>query len=166
MTAPARLAVTEAQLQEQVVQLARLRGWWVWHDNGTQGRNQAGLPDLILVRERVVWAELKTDRGRLRSEQRHVIARLRAAGQEVHIWRPAGLAEVARVLAPAGIRAVAPPVPVEEMRARLAAVVALHRPYTSRVDSRASTPGRLVEMCGGCGARHPCPTVRAARGEG
>ncbi len=83
-----RQALTEAQWQQRVVDLARLRGWWVWHDHDSR-RNLAGLPDLLLVRDRQVWAELKTDRGRLRPEQDATIRRLLAAGAEVHIWKPA-----------------------------------------------------------------------------
>lgn len=99
MTALTRPALTEAQWQQQVVDLARLRGWWVWHDHDSR-RNQAGLPDLILVRERVVYVELKTERGRVRPGQVEVMARLRAAGAEVWLWRPSDLPVVQEVLAP------------------------------------------------------------------
>ena len=46
-----------------------------------------GWPDLVLVRERVVFAEIKLDRGRLRPEQVVWLKDLRQAGQEVYVWR-------------------------------------------------------------------------------
>lgn len=89
MTAQATLAahVREADFQEQVVQLAELLGWVCWHDNDPR-RNAAGFPDLVLVRDRVIFAELKTQRGRLTGAQRVFLARLADAGAEVHVWRP------------------------------------------------------------------------------
>lgn len=89
MTAQATLAVhvREADFQEQVVQLATLLGWHSWHDTDAR-RNHAGFPDLILVRDRVLFCELKTQRGRLTGAQRVFLARLADAGAEVHVWRP------------------------------------------------------------------------------
>jgi hypothetical protein len=87
-TSFAARAMTEQQLQESVEELAALLGWWAWHDQDSR-RNRAGLPDLILVRRnRLMWCELKTQDGRIRPEQRHVLAMLQTAGQVVHLWRP------------------------------------------------------------------------------
>lgn len=90
-------ACSEADLQARVIMLARLRGWWVWHCTDPV-MSAAGLPDLLLVRERVVWLELKTERGRLRAAQSEVIDRLRAAGAEVHVCRPHDWPTIERVL--------------------------------------------------------------------
>jgi hypothetical protein len=79
--------VTEAQFQRQVTDLASLLGWR-WAHNADSRRTQAGQPDLTLIRERVVYAELKTDTGRVRPEQESFMAALRAAGAEVYVWRP------------------------------------------------------------------------------
>lgn len=110
---PALPKLTEARWQRQVVEYAALMGWRVWHDNATNAprlcsscgevtrlpRNARGLPDLILVRRpRVVWAELKADRGRLTDEQAAWLSDLRASGQEVHLWRPSDWPTVERVL--------------------------------------------------------------------
>lgn len=104
---------SERAFQGSVVRYARLMGWTVWHDEATNAprrcrqcgtvgkflRNVKGLPDLILVRRpRIVWAELKSERGRLTDEQRAWIEELRACGQEVHVWRPSLWQEVERVL--------------------------------------------------------------------
>jgi len=89
VTAQTALAayVREADFQEQVVQLAGLLGWAVWHDTDAR-RNHAGFPDLVLVRDRVVFAELKAQRGRLTGGQEAFLARLADAGAETHVWRP------------------------------------------------------------------------------
>jgi hypothetical protein len=57
--------MSEAEFQAQVVSLAELRGWRIFHDHDSR-RNTAGLPDLILVRRgRLIFAELKSERGRI-----------------------------------------------------------------------------------------------------
>ena len=105
--------VTEKRFQSQVLAYAAMMGWSAWHDNATNAprrcsgcgqtrslpRNTAGLPDLVLIRRpRVVWAELKAERGRLRPAQKAWIEELRACGQAVYVWRPSSWEEVERVL--------------------------------------------------------------------
>ena len=81
-------------------------GWWAFHPYSAK-RSAPGFPDLTLVRDRVIFAELKRDRGgRLSPAQIGVHELLRAAGAEVYVWwLPRDLPEVARVLA----RLIAPP---------------------------------------------------------
>lgn len=78
---------TESQLQAAVVQLARLRGWLVYHTYDSR-RSHAGFPDLVLVRERVVFAELKAEKGVLSPQQSTWLRRLDDAGAEWFLWRP------------------------------------------------------------------------------
>jgi hypothetical protein len=64
-------AVTEAELQQLLIDAAELNGWLVFHDNDSR-RNVAGFPDLVLVHGRhgrVLFLELKSEIGRLRPEQ-------------------------------------------------------------------------------------------------
>lgn len=90
--------VSEADFQRAVIDLAKLRGWRVWHDNDSR-RNAAGLPDLIMVRRgRLIFAELKSKRGRLRAEQADWIGDLLVVQRQadsyavgVHVWRPADM---------------------------------------------------------------------------
>lgn len=95
-------SISEADFQAVVVRKAELWGWWVWHDFSTQGRNQRGLPDLILVRPpRVLFVELKKQKGRVTPEQQGVLDMLaRCPGVEVALWRPSDDAEIDAVLAP------------------------------------------------------------------
>jgi hypothetical protein len=109
----------EAAWQQAVVDLATLYRWTVLHlndarrevvrDDGERlligDQDAAGLPDLLLVRERCVWIELKSATGRLRPSQKRILEALRAAGQEVYVWRPAHLEEAKAVLARPGGRA-------------------------------------------------------------
>lgn len=88
---------THAQFQTAVVDYLTIRGWECWHDNDSR-RNKAGLPDLLCLRERCVWVECKTERDRLRPEQRRFIARLKAAGQEVHVWKPRDWPAIEKVM--------------------------------------------------------------------
>lgn len=109
-----KLVQSEASFQAQVVALARLTGWTAWHDAATNAprrcqacgdvrrgpRNEAGLPDLLLIRgDRLLWVELKSQAGSTSPEQREMIGRLRAAGQTVLIWRPSNWPEIEKELA-------------------------------------------------------------------
>ncbi len=85
--APPRADIDEAAFQSLIVALARQQHWIVWHDRDSRG-NDEGLPDLILCRERLLWWELKTERGKVGEVQMAFGARLIRAGQEWRILRP------------------------------------------------------------------------------
>lgn len=103
-------AITEAQWQYQVEQLAHLNGWRLFHapDNrpvtARSGRRyvqniRAGFPDLVLVRgPRLLFVELKRETGRTTDEQNGWLTDLARASAEVYVWRPSDLAEVTAVL--------------------------------------------------------------------
>ena len=89
--------------------LARQNGWHVAHfrpaltGRGWRTPVQAdgkGFPDLVLVRERVIYAELKSRTGSLEPEQRAWRDWLRATGAEWHLWRPDQRDEITALLAP------------------------------------------------------------------
>lgn len=93
--------MTEKDLQKGIIETAHRLGWKVAHfpTSPTQRRGETvwrtsvsadgkGFPDLVLVRERVVFAELKTDRGAKSSDQLWWESDLLNAGAEFHIWRP------------------------------------------------------------------------------
>lgn len=81
-------ALTERAFQAQVIQYARVFGWAVYHTHDSR-RSQPGFPDLVLVRRpRIVWVELKSQRGKVTPEQQAWLDELRACDQEVHVWRP------------------------------------------------------------------------------
>jgi hypothetical protein len=89
--------VSEAQFQDAVCAYARLTGWRWCHFRAartaygwrTPVSGDTGLPDLILCRDdRLVFVELKADRGRLRPDQRAWLAALEQTSAEVYCWRP------------------------------------------------------------------------------
>lgn len=80
-------SMSEAQFQQAVIDMAEALQITVWHDEDSR-RNNAGLPDLILIGTDVVWAELKKQDGRLRDSQRDFMTKLQHAGQHVLLWRP------------------------------------------------------------------------------
>lgn len=87
----------EREWQAQVVEAARLMGWRVYHTHDSR-RSAPGWPDLALVRDRLVMAELKTETGRVSPEQQQWLALLTAAGVETYLWRPSDLDDVLEVL--------------------------------------------------------------------
>lgn len=73
-------------------------GWWAHHEHRSQ-YGTSGWPDLVLVRERMVVAELKVRGNPLSKAQRHVIGLLHQAGVEVWVWRPGDMDVLCAVLA-------------------------------------------------------------------
>jgi len=91
------LAMSEAQWQATVLDLAKRLGWDWYHTHDSR-RSLPGFPDLVLLRERVIFAELKTMRGRLSNFQLGWHRGLRNAGAEVYVWRPSDWDEVEQTL--------------------------------------------------------------------
>ncbi len=99
---------SEAGFLAQVIALARLRRWLTAHFRPArvalggwrtpiQGDGK-GFPDLVLVRERTIFAELKSDTGRTTPDQHAWLLRLKEAGEEVYLWSPRMWDEIERVL--------------------------------------------------------------------
>ena len=93
------LKITEKSFQQQVVDYARLQGWFVYHTYNSR-RSTPGFPDLTLVRApRVIFAELKVGKGRLSMHQSVWRERLLACeGIEYYLWRPDSWDEIEEVL--------------------------------------------------------------------
>jgi len=93
-------AEREAGFQAAVIEYAHLRKWLVFHSYDSR-RDPAGLPDLVLCRPpRLVMAELKTAKGRLRDAQWTWLVALSACpGVETYTWRPANWPDIERILA-------------------------------------------------------------------
>lgn len=96
----ARYAATQSEkaFMQEVIAYARLCGWLVFHPFDSR-HSEAGYPDLTLVRERVVFAETKTERGQLSAAQGTWRDRLIAAEAEWYLWRPSDWPRIARTLA-------------------------------------------------------------------
>ena len=90
---------TEKQFQSSVMQLARLTGWCFYHTHNSR-KSAAGFPDLVLVRKhRLIFAELKTDKGKVSVDQELWLAALGAVpGIEALCWRPSDWGEIETTL--------------------------------------------------------------------
>ncbi len=79
--------MTEKELQQQVVQLAKMLGFLVYHTYNSR-RSAAGFPDLVLIHPRygIRVAELKVGRNKPTAAQEKWLAALRAAGVPTYLW--------------------------------------------------------------------------------
>jgi VRR-NUC domain len=90
--------LTEKEWQAQVKELATMLGYKRAYHTFDSRRSQSGFPDLVLVRDRVIFAELKRQDGKPSAAQKEWLDGLASAGAEVYLWRPSDLDEVATVL--------------------------------------------------------------------
>jgi len=102
--------VKESTFQSSVIMLAKLHGWLVMHTRAVEIRpgvwktplqGHAGYPDLTLAHKYrgVIFAELKSDIGRVSPLQKAWHETLLEAGQEVHVWRPKDMEAISKRLA-------------------------------------------------------------------
>lgn len=101
---------TEAALQAFVRRTARMCGWLVYHTAFSM-KSDAGFPDLVLVKDRIIFAELKrenlwpTEGGLSQSAvprwingQREWLQQLSRAGGETYLWWPSDSHDIATIL--------------------------------------------------------------------
>jgi hypothetical protein len=95
------LKISEDELQSVVIELAQTLKWRVAHFRSVPVKHGdrvayetpvqadgAGWPDLVLCRDRLIVAELKSETGRLSVPQQDWIFALTHAGVETHVWFP------------------------------------------------------------------------------
>jgi hypothetical protein len=99
----------DAQLFRGPKALATMLGWTSYHTLRSKG-SKTGYPDRTLVRDRIIFAELKREaevgkRGQplklshdVTDDQRDWLDKLARAGGEVYVWKPSDLEEIARIL--------------------------------------------------------------------
>ena len=95
-----RLGISEKEFAQAVVELAEALGWMVWR-TWVSLHSPKGEPDLRMVnvdQRRVVWAEVKSDKGKLTAAQAEAILTLRSSGAEVYVWRPGDWEKIQAVL--------------------------------------------------------------------
>ena len=108
----AQALITEKDFQATVIDLARTYGWIVGFTHDAR-KSEPGEPDLRMVRPpRVIFAELKTVKGKLTKGRFNASGRRWLPGQdewgdaltscpgiEYYLWRPDGLdGEIERIL--------------------------------------------------------------------
>lgn len=96
--------MNEAEFQQAVIDIAKLRGWRVAHFRPartakgwrTPVQGHAGFPDLVLARRgRVLFIELKSDKGRITADQ---LAWAKELGEAFRVWRPAYITVIPEAL--------------------------------------------------------------------
>lgn len=99
----------ERDVQATIIDLAHAYGWRVAHfrpartDKGWRTPVSAdgkGFPDLVLVRDRVIFVELKREGEHPRPDQVEWLNGLSRAGAEVYVWTLADFDEAASILSP------------------------------------------------------------------
>ena len=97
-------AMSEAELFEQVRPLLNLGGWLWVHHRDSRGSNP-GFYDIVAVREsRLLFAELKRQKGRLSDAQKQWetaltrVATLNSWYLERYLWRPSDFDRIVEVL--------------------------------------------------------------------
>lgn len=92
-----RASPSEKQFAAMFEGLLRLRNWTYYHTFNSR-HSAPGFPDYVCVRHRVVYVELKAERGKVSDAQSKWLLRLKNAGAEAWVFRPSQWAEIERVL--------------------------------------------------------------------
>jgi len=102
--------VREAEFQAFLMDYARRLGYMLHHDLPAQsskgrwltaGSGDAGFPDLVCLHPQAgtfFVAELKSDRGRLRTSQENWLAAFSLAGIPNYVWRPSDKLTAMRII--------------------------------------------------------------------
>lgn len=94
-----KVNIPEKAFEEQIRELCKLLGWRRYHTHRAQF-SPAGFPDDVLVRrERLIFAELKAENGKVSREQQAWLDDLaHVPGVEVYVWRPSDWDQIVEVL--------------------------------------------------------------------
>ena len=79
--------ITEKDFQGQVIRIAKVFGWKVYHTYDSR-RSEPGYPDLCLVKHKIMFRELKREKGRLTPAQKEWGEAIKKAGGDWDVWRP------------------------------------------------------------------------------
>lgn len=98
----------ERDFGTQIEHLLDLYGWQWKHDEpavrqsggwATAFRGDKGFPDYVATRDgRLIFAEIKNERGRLTKGQADWLDFLRLTSAEVYLWRPDDLNKIKEIL--------------------------------------------------------------------
>lgn len=104
--AKANDVLTEAEWSAQLFSRSPSRpglawscGWRHCYHTYRSVKSPTGFPDWCIARERIIYAELKTETGHVSDAQREWLDGLAKAGGEAYLWRPSDLDEVGLILA-------------------------------------------------------------------
>ena len=95
--------ISEKQFESQIKDLAKMFGWLYYH-TWQSIHSPAGFPDCTMVRNgTVIFAELKSDKGKLNEAQEVWIEELTkvssvSLGVQVYVWRPDDLERIVEIM--------------------------------------------------------------------
>ena len=90
--------ITERQFERQVKELASIYHWKYYH-TWTSIHSPKGFVDVVMVRgDRLIFAELKSEKGKLTPYQQEWVDTLRDTGAEVFVWRPSDFNHIVEIL--------------------------------------------------------------------
>ncbi len=90
--------ISEKNFEQLIKELARVNNWLYYHTYRST-RSVPGFPDCVMVKgTRIVYAELKTEKGIVSSPQQQWLEALAGACNEVYLWRPSDYEEICGVL--------------------------------------------------------------------
>jgi len=92
--------IKEKDFRQQVVDLAKLLGFMAYF-SWTSIHSPRGFPDLVLAhpeKKRVIYVELKSEKGKISLAQDEWLKTLADCGQEVYVWKPSSWEEIVKIL--------------------------------------------------------------------
>lgn len=98
-----RLELTEKQWDAQIFNsrrgLAPTLGWKLTYHTLRSKGSTSGFPDRVLIRDRIIFAELKSATGKPTPAQIEWLTGIAKAGGEAYLWLPGDLDDVGKILA-------------------------------------------------------------------
>ncbi len=92
------LQMSEKEWQDQVIKLATRLGWMCYHTWNSQ-HSAKGFPDTVMIRRnRLIVAELKSEKGTLTLPQTLWLEAFRSCSIETYVWKPRDVDEVISIL--------------------------------------------------------------------
>jgi len=85
--------MTEKAFQSDVMRVAKMLGWLCYHTFDSR-RSASGFPDLVLVRERVLFRELKVGKNKLSPTQELWRDSIMDAGGDWAEWRETDMDDI------------------------------------------------------------------------
>tara|TARA_R100000808_G_scaffold9064_3_gene25195 strand:- start:662 stop:946 length:285 start_codon:yes stop_codon:yes gene_type:complete len=85
--------MTEKAFQSDVMRVAKMLGWLCYHTFDSR-RSASGFPDLVLVRERVLFRELKVGKNKLSQSQELWRDSIMDAGGDWAEWRETDMDDI------------------------------------------------------------------------
>ena len=79
--------MTEAEFQRKITDLCDWLGL-KWHHETDSRKSKQGFPDLVIVGTEVIFAELKSKRGKVTDAQAEWISSIQNAKGTAYVWKP------------------------------------------------------------------------------